>query len=344
MSRFLHNLILAATGPRLRIVYLALIALPFLAFYLYASVISPIHDGLPFDFATYLKASQLMIAGGNPYTLPGNPQVPVVLAGTYIYPPFWAWLLQPLVQATHDLQIAVFVVVGQVCMGVFIWSIVRALNLRSFQAILIAAMAIIGFQPVVGGYAVGQVSVVLLPLAGLWLLAWSRDQGWGHFLLGIAIGVKVIQAPVLLLTVVWRRFRWLGLAVAGLLITVLVATPWFFPQYVSQVYPALRSTSDIRNQSIPGVLTRVFHPGYFWPSAQSDPSYLDITIITLIFSAALVLVSAWALWQAPTDRRGRLHAAALVITISPLIAPVVWGDHMAFLIICHPCARLFCFH
>jgi hypothetical protein len=45
------------------------------------------------------------------------------------------------------------------------------------------------------------------------------------------------------------------------------------------------------------------------------------------------MVSAWALWQAPTDMRGRLHAAALVVTISPLIAPVVWGDHMAFLII-----------
>jgi len=333
LSRFLHNLILAVANPRLRLVYLVLLGLPFLALYLYAGVFSPIHDGLPFDFATYLKASQLMAAGGNPYTLQGNSQVPAVLAGTYIYPPFWAWLLQPLVRATPDIQIGVFVVLGQICLAVFIWSVVRSLNVRSLQGILFIAIAIIGFQPVTGSYSVVQVSILLLPLGGLWLLSWSRDQGWGHFVLGIAIGIKVIQAPVLLLTVVWRRFKWLALAAAGLLVTVLVATPWFFPQYVSQVYPSLRSTSDIRNQSISGVLTRVLHPGPLWPTAQADMSYMDVTIIALLFSAALVLVSAWALWQAPRNWRGRLHGAALVSTLSPLIAPVVWGDHLAFLII-----------
>jgi hypothetical protein len=48
---------------------------------------------------------------------------------------------------------------------------------------------------------------------------------------------------------------------------------------------------------------------------------------------ALVVASAWVLWQAPRDWRGRLHGAGLVSTLSHLIAPVVWGDHLAFLII-----------
>jgi len=332
-SRFLRNMVLAIASPRLRLTNLALLGLPSFVLYIYSAIVSPILYGLPFDFATYLKASVLVAGGGNPYTLPGDPNVPAVLAGTYIYPPFWAWFLQPLVHMDSTMQVALFIIFGQLCMAVFIWTVVRTLEVRSLQSVLLIAIAILGFQPLVGGYLIGQVSIVLLPLAGLWLLSWGRNQGWGHFALGIAIGIKVIQAPVLLLTVVWRRFTWLALAAAGLLVTALVATPWLFPQYLSEVFPALRSTSDIRNQSLAGILTRALHPGTFWPTPEMDRSYIDVSISTMLVSLAVVGITAWVLWRMPTDRHGRLYGAALVSTLAPLLAPVVWGDHQVFLII-----------
>jgi hypothetical protein len=65
------------------------------------------------------------------------------------------------------------------------------------------------------------------------------DRWWGGAGLGVGLAVKLVQAPLVLLSL-WCR-RWVTVAVAAATWAVLwsVAAPRFLPEYLFQVLPSV---------------------------------------------------------------------------------------------------------
>jgi len=160
-----------------------------------------------------MPAAARLAAGRDPYELcktmgclePTGPQ--------YVTPPPLAWLLQPMVGIdSHLLGIAVILVLNASLVAFFVFAL-RALRVDEWQMGTLLVLVALSFEPVVGNINEGQINLVLLALSGVWFWCWVNDRWWGGAALGLAVALKLIQAPVGLL-VLWAR-RWAMLAAAS---------------------------------------------------------------------------------------------------------------------------------
>src|SRR5439155_25401620 len=162
---------------------------------------------------SYMRASTRLATGQDPYDRCATMGCLEPTGPQYVMPPVLAWLLQPLVGVGSHLITVGAVLVLNASLAVFIWLALRALKVEEWQVATFLVLSTLAFRPVVGNIAEGQVSLVLLAFSGVWLWTWVEDGWWGGAALGMAIAVKLIQAPVALL-VMWSR-RWAMLAAAA---------------------------------------------------------------------------------------------------------------------------------
>ena len=329
---------------RFRTALLAITAVPIAAVYLWRTLALPILEGsLPADFsANYMAAAARIASGHDPYDLcviqgcapsPGT-FTPLPLAGAqYVTPLPVAWMLQPLVGADAHLQLAVVIGLLQVALVVFLWTTMRAVGVADWQVALLLVLVAIAFEPVVGNFDEGQVNLVLLGLSGIWLLAWvAGDKWWGGAAVGIAVAIKLLQAPLGLILVWGRRWKMvLAAALAGAALWLL-AVPQYLPEYLFKIAPVLAGgTGLFENHSPGGTVARLFDPGTFL-GAVRDTSPAARVVTTLIAFAALA-VTFWMLRSPRSDRTGRALEAAAMVSVGPLVASYSWGTHLVLLLL-----------
>jgi glycosyl transferase family 87 len=329
---------------RFRSLLLVIAAVPIGAVYLWRTLIIPALSGaLPADFsANYMAAAARIASGHDPYDLcfiqgctpsPGT-FTPLPLAGAqYVTPLPVAWMLQPLVGADPHLQLAIVVGVLQVSLVVFLVTAMRAIGVADWQLALLLVLVVLAFEPVAGNFDEGQVNLVLLGLSGIWLLAWvAGDRWWGGVALGLAVAIKLLQAPLGLLLVWGRRWRMvLAAALAGGALWLL-AVPQYLPEYLFKVAPVLAGgTGLFENHSPGGTIARLLDPGTFL-GAVRDTSPAARLITTAIALIALA-VTFWILRLPRSDREGRALEAAAMVSVAPLVASYSWGTHLVLLLL-----------
>jgi hypothetical protein len=327
-----------------RTLLLAIATPPIAAVYIWRTVVLPALSGaLPADFsANYLAAAARIASGHDPYDVcvlhncaptPGT-FTPLPLAGAqYVTPLPVAWMLQPLLGADPHVQLAIVIGVLQVAVIVFLWSTMRAIGVDDWQMALLLILIVIGFEPVVGNFDEGQVNLALLALSGVWLIAWvAGDRWWGGVAPGIAVAIKLLQAPLGLLMLWGRRWRMVvAAAIAGGALWLL-AVPQYLPEYLFKVAPVLAGgTGLFENHSPGGTVARLLDPGTFL-GAVRDTSPAARFITTLIALVALA-ITFWVLRRPRASSTGRALEAAAVVAVGPLVASYSWGTHLVLLLL-----------
>jgi hypothetical protein len=329
---------------RFRTVLLAATAVPIGGVYLWRTLILPILAGaLPADFsANYMAAAARIASGQDPYDLcviqgctpASGTFIPLPLAGVqYVTPLPVAWMLQPLVGADPRLQLAIVIGVLQVSLVVFLWTTMRAIGVADWQLALLLVLVVVAFEPVVGNFDEGQVNLVLLGLSGVWLLAWvAGDSWWGGVALGLAVAIKLLQAPLGLLLIWGRRWRMVVAAAAAGGLLWLLAVPQYLPEYLFKVAPVLAGgTGLFENHSPGGTIARLLDPGTFL-GAVRDTSPATRAITTAIALVALA-ITFWIIRSPRSDRAGRALEAAAMVSVGPLVASYSWGTHLVLLLL-----------
>jgi hypothetical protein len=327
-----------------RTLLLAIATPPIAAVYIWRTVVLPALSGaLPADFsANYLAAAARIASGHDPYDVcvlhncaptPGT-FTPLPLAGAqYVTPLPVAWMLQPLLGADPHVQLAIVIGVLQVAVIVFLWSTMRAIGVDDWQMALLLILIVIGFEPVVGNFDEGQVNLALLALSGVWLIAWvAGDRWWGGVALGIAVAIKLLQAPLGLLMLWGRRWRMVvAAAIAGGALWLL-AVPQYLPEYLFKVAPVLAGgTGLFENHSPGGTVARLLDPGTFLGAVRdtSPPARFITTLIALVALA----ITFWVLRRPRASSTGRALEAAAVVAVGPLVASYSWGTHLVLLLL-----------
>jgi hypothetical protein len=329
---------------RFRTLLLVIATPPIAVVYIWRTVILPALSGaLPADFsANYLAAAARIASGHDPYDLcviqgcapvPGT-FTPLPLAGAqYVTPLPVAWMLQPLVGADSHLQLAIVIGVLHVAVIVFLWTTMHAIGVDDWQLALLLVLVVIGFEPVVGNFDEGQVNLVLLALSGVWLMAWVLgDRWWGGAALGIAVAIKLLQAPLGVLLLWGRRWRMVAAAIVAGVGLWLLAVPQYLPEYLFKVAPVLAGgTGLFENHSPGGTVARLLDPGTFL-GAVRDTSPTARVITTAIAVVGLA-ITFWVLWRPRGDRSGRALEAAAVVSLGPIVASYSWGTHLVLLLL-----------
>ena len=329
---------------RFRSLLLLIAAIPIAALYVWRTLVLQLASGaLPGDFKeNYMAAAAKIAAGHDPYDIcviqgcvqtPGT-FTPLPLAGAqYVTPPPVAWMLQPLLGLDSHAQLLVVILALQLSLALFIWTALRALAITDWQLALLLILVAIAFEPVAGNFDEGQVNLVLVGLSGVWLLGWVfGDRWWGGAALGVAVAIKLLQAPLGLL-LLWGRRWWMTVAaaVAGLGL-LLLAVPQYLPEYVTKVAPVLAGgTGLFENHSPGGTIARLFDPDTFLGAAR-DTSPIA-RVLTTLLALAVLGVTFWVLRRPRAERAGRSLEAAAMVAAGPLIASYSWGTHLVLLLL-----------
>jgi hypothetical protein len=319
---------------RFRTLLLAIAGIPILVLYVWQGVIVPIvFAGYLGDFKeSYMRAAARLVAGRDPYDLC---QVVACLEPTgpqYVTPPPVAWLLQPAVGLDSHAVVIGAVILLNVSLVIFLVCALRALRVDDWQLGVLLVLVAIAFEPVNGNIVEGQINLILLALAGIWLLGWIADRWWGGAALGLAVALKLIQAPMGLLLLWGRRWSMLGAAAVAGLALWLVAAPQYLLEYLFKVLPAIdQGTGFFENHSPGGTVTRLFDPTTFLGPTPGAP--LPARIITIAIAIAALGVTFWVLGRPSRDRPGRVLEAAAIVAVGPLVASYSWGTHLVLLLL-----------
>ncbi len=319
---------------RFRSLLLAIAGIPILLLYIWQSVVVPIAFGgyLGDLKESYLRAAAQLVAGRDPYDQCLTVPCLEPTGQQYVTPPPVAWLLQPLVGLDSHLVAAGTVLFLNASLVIFLVCMLRALRVVDWQLRALLVLVAIAFEPVNGNIVEGQINLVLLALSGIWLLGWIADRWWGGAALGLAVALKLIQAPMGLLLLWARRWRMVGAAaVAGIAIS-LVAAPQYLLEYLFKVLPAIsQGTGFFENHSPGGTITRLFDPTTFLGPTPGAP--LPARIITLAIALAALGVTFWVLGRPRQDWSGRALEAAAAAAVGPLVASYSWGTHLVLLLL-----------
>ncbi|MHB8589302.1 MAG: glycosyltransferase family 87 protein [Candidatus Dormibacteraceae bacterium] len=324
----------ALDDRRFRSLLLAMGGIPILLVYIWQSVIAPIvFGGYLGDFKeSYMRAAARLVAGRDPYDLCQAVACLEPTGRQYVTPPPVAWLLQPVVGLDSHVVIVGVVLLLNASVVVFLACTLRALRVNDWQLGVLLVLVAIAFEPVNGNIVEGQINLILLALSGIWLMGWIADRWWGGAAVGLAVAIKLIQAPMGLLLLWARRWPMLGAAVAAGLGLWLVAAPQYLLEYLFKVLPEIdQGTGFFENHSPGGTIARLFDPTTFLGPTLGAP--LPARIITLALAIAALVVTFWVLWRPSGDRAGRALEASAVVAVGPLVASYSWGTHLVLLLL-----------
>jgi Glycosyltransferase family 87 len=319
----------ALANRRFRGLLLIWAGIPILLLYLWQAVIQPL------AFGAYLgdfQESYMRAAGSDPYDLcqsmgclePTGPQ--------YVTPLPLAWLLQPVVGVDSHVLAAAAVILLNAALVVFLFFVLRAVKVDDWQLGALLVLMAIAFEPTIANIVEGQINLVLLALSGVWLLAWIAGRWWGGMALGVAVALKLIQAPVGLLLLWARRWSMLAAAaVAGLALWLLAAPQYLF-EYLFKVVPAIgQGTGLFENHSPGGTVARLLEPDTFFGATRGTP--LAARIITTVIALAALAVTFAVLRSPSRTATGRGLEAAAVVAVTPIVASYSWGTHLVLLLL-----------
>ena len=324
----------ALANARFRSILLLWAGLPIALLYVWQNLIQPLMFATYLgDFQeSYMRAAVRLAGGQDPYDLcqtlgclePTGPQ--------YVMPLPLAWLLQPVVAVDSHLITLATILVLNASLFAFLFFALRALHVGDWQLAALLVLVALAFEPVNGNIVEGQVNLVLLALSGLWFWGWVAGRWWGGAALGLAVALKLIQAPVGLLILWGRRWSTLAAAAATGLGLWLLAAPQYLPEYLTRVLPAISAgTGLFENHSPGGTITRLLQPDTFLGAERGSP--LLARLITVVIAISVLAITFVVLRSPASTWSGRGLEAGAIVAATPLVASYSWGTHLVLLLL-----------
>ena len=310
------------------------------------------------DFSVYTRAAAGFAHGQNPYVLSfythGSGSIPIFygvldIYDIYVYPPFFAEVLWPVVAVSDALARFLWISVSVAALASSMWMLLRRFGTQlSWQVISLIFGLVCATYVARNDLYHGQVNFFLLWLLTLGLFYIHRGRAIGA---GVAWGLLFVVKPffgILVLYLLWRR-QWrtafISIATAGSLLLVSFVPTFLHGSTVWQSWVQISRTrssdalvaSRPDNLSIHGLLLRLFHDNLFTTPLASNSSLLSLSEVFMVVLGIvlLVLVLGW-----PLSHSDRTHGVPLLLDvgctlgISMAIGPLTEGDHLMLLIPC----------
>jgi arabinofuranan 3-O-arabinosyltransferase len=269
---------------------------------------------LGWDIVTLWRATHVFAAGGQPYSLTATGN------RLFVYPPSALLLFRPVAALTqHDVG-----VVGLVGAAILTWATVMcsAAVLGRRWCGLTAALVLVALcwtVPMTSELNVENVTVLCAAaLAVSYLLLLREHWVSAGAVIGVSLAVKPILLPVLLVFVLARKWRAVGVAVVipavlNVIAFVVVADP-------GEVWQKLPS---ILNRSGSGVTLNSA-----WVDVLRSFDVPDgVTILVRIVTVALTLLAAWWAWDRVGDAALRIVTTSSVLLIGTYLSGTLSENH-----------------
>lgn len=314
-----------------------------------------------YDFAAYYVAARATLQGLPLYDDVSMRQAAATATGAlayprYIYPPFPAWLLQPLGWLSFEQARWIWLGVNVSALLIAIGALHVRFGLdRRFTLSLLVWIWLA--PPVYDTLLLGQVSIVLMSLTAVAVTAsTSGERRWSDLLAGICLGiaaaVKLYPALLVLPYLAVRRWRVVaaagltaaGASAVGLLSQGLAVTN----AYITEVIPSVGAISPLPvSQSVWSVSLRLLAPTTFQYAFLSTGNLVTLSLQPVLAApqlAALVPVCVcvllwgtflWYAWRrrAQTASMSTLLDLLSLAIVALLITSPVTHDHYLILLI-----------
>lgn len=277
-----------------------------------------------YDLSFYWRAGEHVLAGQSvyaPFQLAG-PYPPQGVDYEYLYPPFLAVVVAPLVALMADDHAAnwLWMASGAAILALCVVFVARRERLARGLDLALLVGAMFAYAPVVSELIIGNVHLLILGLlTGAWL-AVRRGSARGELVAGACIAVAVLIKVFPGLFILWflltGRFLAAAAAVATMALLVLATLPWTGLQMWLD-YPLV-----LANLGPPTELTDVLAPTV-WLSAVM-PSLVARALVTVVGIASVI----WA-----ARLRSEPISFAVTVTVSVLIAPALYPHYLAILVL-----------
>lgn len=323
----------ALADRRFRTILLLLAGVPIVVAYLWYGVIHPLLSYEATDFVrTYMAGARMVAAGKDPYlcnvgSCGGFPHYLI------FYPPFVLWAMTPLVGLNTQLAAGLALLATNLFLLAFVWLVLRALDVRDWQFSALTLIATISFAPTLTEVQNRNLQVGVLALSALFLLAYCRgDRWWGGAALGLAIAVKLIQAPLVLLALWGRRWTIVAASAVTGAILWLVGAPQYLLEYLFKIAPAqAQGSAEVINAAPFGTVNRLLHPESLYNSGLGGGPL--VLAISLAIGLAVLLLTALRLRTPRTDAGGRALEVAVAVAASPLLVTLVYAGQFVLLLL-----------
>lgn len=269
----------------------------------------------------------------------------------YVYPPFYAWMLQPVRSLTYEASKGVVLFLGALAfiLGFSLAFLDFGGRLPWRLVFLVAPVLFLYFTPLNYNNWLGQISTIIFGLicVSLWLAKRGRIVPAG-IILGFCLTVKIqpIGIPILLLA--RKKFKLTLVAALSaivlLLLSGLMAGPEVLRQYVTTLFEITSkgSLASWNNQTIVGLLLRATNPVPMMFQWRYIEPATWMTLIQTLVSLGLIgwVVLGGRLYrQSGGSPKGKTHAAEETpavandyvlaylggILISLVLPPIVWN-------------------
>lgn len=253
------------------------------------------------------------------------------------YPPSAFLVLAPWIAIPDPWRSLSWLVIQYLALAVIIGGCYLAIGRPRAAEAMLAIAICLALYPVRDNLGEGQFGLVLVALTVVALLAHERGSAViGGVALGLAIALKLTPVLVLPFFLYLRGYRllgWTAVTVAVVLGATLLlgwGARWF--EYLQQVGPLGRGTALNANQSLNGVLLRIWRPDL----VGQPISPLPLWFRAVWYAGDLVIVAGVVqlVRRVGVDSAiNRWACLGVVLTATALVEPFAWIHHLVGLTI-----------
>lgn len=263
------------------------------------------------------------------------------LPDTYLYPPFWATLLELLLPTGEDAVLLIAWLLNVLSLFLFYFLLQRILERYGFTskvATLVTILFMLVNMPLLRTLMYVQVNLHVINLVFLSLLSYPKRPFLSALALAVAVHFKASPAVLVLAFLLERDWRWIGwFSLHMVLITA-------FTVAIDGVSPYFDFVNNFLTLNAPRDFS--FHDSSFDSTIGVTLSFLriDSAVIRILVYIAKAGIGMLAFWIALRSIRSRAfyHAAegrgnqvfnamiplSLLMTFAP---PLIWEHHGVFL-------------
>ncbi len=279
--------------------------------------------GWGYDLSAYWHSARQLLDGGSAYASfqlagPYSPQQHFL----YVYPPFLAVLVAPLVAFLADDHAAnwLWAAGGALILTLSVVLVARRDRLVRGLDLALLVGVMFAYAPVVSELIIGNVHLLILGLLAAAWLALGRGTARGELVAGACVAVaaliKVFPGVVILWFLLTGRYRAAAAAIVTMAVLALATVP------VTGLQMWLDYPVVLANLGPPTELTDVLAPTV-WLSAVM-PSLAARGLVTVVG----IMVVVWA-----ARRRPEPISFAVTVAVSVLIAPALYPHYLAILVL-----------
>ncbi len=316
--------------PDFQRLVIVLVALILLTFRLTQFAVFTTQIQWGYDFSAYWEAAGHLLNGQAIYAAdqlagPYAPQRQFL----YLYPPPLAVAVTPLaalVPADYRAAMWLWAALGAAILAAGTLAVARSVGLvarvRAATGLgpWLLLIAVFTFPPVVGELVLGNVHLLLF---GLMAVAWlgvrrgdRTGERWAGIAVGLAAGIKIFPALVILWFLLTGRRRAATWSLAAGLAALLVALP------MTGIQPWLDYPAVLLNLSAPSDTTDTLAPTVWLAGIVS------FGVARLIITGVALALLAWT-----ARRLSARRSFAVAVMLSVLIAPALYDHYLAILVL-----------